>query len=69
MIVAPSRRSLGQYDVQEEEVRTGSVTVWEVIVNRTMHRPTLPDDALESCTGEATATDIDGSLEDYLVEM
>jgi len=29
----PSRKTLGQYDIQEEGVQAGSVAVWEMIAN------------------------------------
>jgi hypothetical protein len=65
----PSRKSLGQNDMQEGDVQAGSVTAWQMIVTRTIHRPTLPDGACVSYTDEQDAVDIDGSTEDYLVEM
>ena len=62
LVRQPSRKSLGRYDMQEEDVQTGSASQ-EITVKRTMQRMRLPDGALEPHTGEDDATGIDGSLE------
>ena len=71
MMVAPqpSRKTLGKYDIQEEGLQAGSGSVGDDNQCGIMQRMTLPGGALESHTAEDDATNVDGSLEAYLVEM
>ncbi len=63
----PSRKTLGKYDIQEEGLQAGSVA--DDNQCGILQRMTLPGGTLDSHTAEDDATNIDGSLEVYLVEM